>query len=145
MSEIIMALTMLLPTPPMTPTLGIPTPTPVVYRSEMTQLPATGLATYYSTGVFDIVLRTRGLPADTCTSQGRKGCVAMLYEADQGREVCTEVNGEIYGPYIVADMASDRDRPGLIDDGWKIDIQQSVWLEMGFWDAPTMVTVTEDC
>lgn len=138
------------PVPPLIPTLGNGTPAPAPYHSDvastatMTELPATGWATFYNNGVFETVLRNRGLPADACVSQGRVGCVAMLWEKDQGREICAVVNGEVYGPYIVVDMASDRDRPGLIADGWVLDVQYEVWFEQ--WNlprAPTVIAVIE--
>lgn len=112
-----------------------------------TQLPATGQATYYGDGIMQTVLRNRlrwgHIQPGQCPAC--IGYVAMLWPADIGRAVCVEVNGQTYGPYLSIDVASSRDRPALIADGWILDVQYQVWFRQ--WRLPrnpTPVTVS-DC
>lgn len=106
-----------------------------------TTLPATGLATYYSPGVFEKVIKNQlrygNIQPDACPDC--VGYAALLWPADVGRVVC--VNG--YGPLLVVDNASNAHRPGLIARGWIVDIQWEVWQELGFPNAPTLITVAE--
>jgi len=111
-----------------------------------TILPTTGWATFYSAGVFDTVLRNQirygNVEPNACPEC--LGYVALLWPDDLGRTVCVEVNGETFGPYLVADAASGRDRPGLIADGWVLDAQYTVWFDQ--WNLPrnpTRITVIE--
>ena len=63
---------------------------------------------------------------------------------DIGREICTIVSGVVFGPYLVIDSASQRDRPGLLSDGWVLDADHSVWFDQ--WKlprTPTVITITE--
>ncbi len=139
MIHIILAALLAFPLPPLGATMGsTPYYAPVSTTATRTELPATGLATFYNPGVFQQVLATRGLPADACTSQGHVGCVAMLHEADQGRTVC--ING--YGPLLVVDSAASHHRDALVAKGWVIDIDPDAWDALGFPAAPTSVTVT---
>ncbi len=80
-----------------------------------TTLPAQGLATYYSPGVFERVIANRErwgqINRDDCPQC--IGYAAMLQPADLGRTVC--VDG--HGPLLVVDMAAKHHRAGLIAKG----------------------------
>ena len=56
--------------------------------------------------------------------------------------MCIVEGGRVYRLWVV-DSAAGHHRQALIADGWLIDLQRSVWDELGFWNAPTLVTVTE--
>jgi hypothetical protein len=138
MTPLILAALFLWPVPPLGPTLGSGTPyhNVVANQATMTALPATGLATYYSPGVFERVLAVRGIAPDACPDCD--GWAAMLHAGDMGRVVCVEGLR-----LLVVDVAADHHRPGLIAKGWVIDIQWEVWQALGYPNAPTPVTVTE--
>jgi hypothetical protein len=142
-----LAVLLAFPVPPVGATLGTsqqaPEPTPAVMEKEQvvqeTLFPATGLATYYNPGVFEIVLKTRGLSPDGCPEC--VGYAAMLWEEDMGKTVC--VDG--YGPLWVVDVAAPQHRAARIAQGWIIDVDPDTFhQEMGWPNAPTMTTV-EDC
>lgn len=146
MITLILTATLSLPIPPIVPTLGTSTQhTVVADTATMTRLPATGKATYYGAGIFPGVVERQikwgNIEPDTCPDCD--GYAAMLWPADLDRVVCVEANGRVFRLWVV-DSAAGHHRQALIDDGWVIDLQRAVWLEMGFWNAPTMVTV-EDC
>lgn len=67
------------------------------------------------------------------------GYAAMLYPSDIGRRVC--VNG--YGPLLVVDTAAAHHRQKLIDSGWVIDLDKTIWDSLGFPERPVAVTVEE--
>lgn len=140
MLTLILTATLSLPIPPFVPTLDVPQATE--QPEDGTQLPATGKATYYGDGIFlGVVERQIGwgnIEADTCPDCD--GYAAMLWPADLDRVVCVEANGRVFRLWVV-DSAAGHHRQALIDDGWVIDLQRSVWLDMGFWNAPTVVTV----
>lgn len=135
MLSLFLAIALLLPVPPLGPTLGSS-------HVTMTQLPATGLATYYSDGLFPQVVRNQirngNIQPNACPEC--LGYAAMLWPGDLGRAVC--VND--YGPLEVVDSAAGHHRQSLIDKGWVIDLQWNVWQELGFPNDEVLVTVT-DC
>lgn len=156
MITLILAATLSLPIQPLVPTLGTGgIQQPIQQESavagdldgsggQMTQLPATGKATYYNDGLFPGVVERQigwgNIEPDTCPDCD--GYAAMLWPDDLDRVVCVEANGRVFRLWVV-DSAAGHHRQGLIDDGWIIDIQRSVWLDMGFWNAPVTVTVEE--
>ena len=148
MTALILAALLLWPVPPLGATLGSGTPyrVPVASVATRTELPATGLATFYSENIMDGVLSNRirwgHIQPGQCPHC--RGYVALLWPADIGREICTNVNGVVFGPYLVIDSASQRDRPGLLSDGWVLDADNSVWFDQ--WKLPrnpTIITITE--
>lgn len=141
MIPIILAILLAFPMPPLGATLGSsnvqkPHNASVVSEMEITELPAVGLATYYNPGVFETVLRNRGIAPDACADC--IGWAALLWPGDMSRTVC--VNG--YGPLLVVDIAAAHHRAGLIAKNWIVDIDPDSWRELGFPNAPTLTTVT---
>lgn len=104
-----------------------------------TQLPASGLATYYNPGIFEQVIANRErwgqINRDDCPKC--VGYAALLWPADLGRMVC--VDG--FGPLLVVDMAAAHHRAGLIAKGWVIDLDWPVWEALGYPNRPAIVTV----
>jgi len=146
MSMLALVIILGLPVPPLGPTMeGIVRP-PVVEHVNKTELPASGEATYYHDSVFSMVVRNQikygNIEPGTC--EDCDGYAAMLWPGDLNRIVCVYTKGVMYRLWVV-DSASGRDRPGLIDRGWVIDIQRSIWKEMGFWDAPVKNVVVKEC
>ena len=135
---------LLLPPFPGGPTLSVPV-TVTMQNEGGTKLPATGWATYYADGLFPGVVRNQlryeNIQPDTCPQC--VGYAAMTWPEDLDRVVCllTE-DGRKYGPIWIVDSAAGQHRQALIDSGWIIDLQFSVWRELGFPNAPTLVTVT---
>lgn len=133
-----LAALLLWPVPPMIPTLGSGTPYHAPAASvTQTTLPTTGWATFYNPGVFERVLKVRGLTADGCPDC--IGYAALLWPGDMGRTVC--ING--YGPLWVVDVAANHHRPGLIAKGWIVDIDPDSWQVLNYPNAPTLTTVSE--
>ena len=155
----ILLLTMLFsipfPMPPMTPTLSLHPvqPTPAPYHAHVvstaiitqTQLPVTGEATYYGRGIFKRVIRNRIRWGHIAEGDCPEciGYVAMIWFNDIGRRVCLEVDGFVFGPYLVIDNAARHDRQGLIDRDWVIDLEYETWKAFEFWNAPVQITVRE--
>lgn len=140
MIPILLAALLAFPLPPMIPTLGSGTPTPVISKMETTQLPASGLATFYSAGVFERVVKNQiangSIQPDACPQC--VGWAAMLWPGDVGRVVCVE------GLRLwVVDVAAAHHRAGLQRRGWVIDIDRASWLALGQLDTPTLTTVEE--
>ena len=144
----------LLPPVPLGATMAVSgTIAPPSTATKETQLPITGWATYYSSGVFAKVVATRerwGSYAGDCPECLSKdqcpeciGYVAMLWPGDLKRQVCLDVDGFPFGPFLVADNAANHHRQALIDDGWAIDLDYPIWKELGFWNGPTEVIVIE--
>ena len=144
-----------IPTPPLGATMGTGRIQPVTQTiavagdsggsgATTTQLPATGWATYYGRGIFPGVVERQigwsNIQPDTCPDC--LGYAAMLWPGDLDRIVCIVEGGRVYRLWVV-DSAAGHHRQALIADGWLIDLQRSVWDELGFWNAPTLVTVTE--
>lgn len=106
-----------------------------------TTLPATGLATYYSPGIFERVVANRErwgqIDEDACPEC--IGYAAMLHAADLGRVIC--VDG--FGPLLVVDMAAAHHRAGLIAKGWIVDLDWPIWEALGYPNRPVTVKVEE--
>lgn len=107
--------------------------------SSPTQAPViSGEATFYAPGVMATVARNRGVSLD-----GRVGGVALNRKGDLGRDVWLEVNGRMYGPFLVIDCAQqghykDRERLGRVVEvsgrqarkwGMRGPIKVKVWFE----------------
>lgn len=126
------------PVPPLGATLG--SGTPPIPKIERTQLPATGLATYYNAGIFERVVRNQvangSLRPDACPDC--VGYAALLWPSDVGRVVCVQGLR-----LLVVDNAADAHRPGLIKRDWLIDVDRATWLRLGWKDTPTLTTVAE--
>lgn len=143
MTALLLACLIALPLPPLGATLGSGTSyrSVVASTATRTELPATGLATYYNSGVFEVVVRNQiangSIQPDACPQC--IGFAALLWPGDLGRTVC--VNG--YGPLWVVDNAADHHRAGLQRGGWIVDIDPETWAELGFLNAPTLTTVSE--
>jgi len=128
------------PVPPLGATLN-PYHEYVADSATVTKLPARGWATYYGDGIFARVVQNQ-IRNGNIDEDGCRECIgyaAMLWPDDLGRTVC--VNG--YGPLWVVDSAAEGDRQALIDKGWLIDIDWNTWTALGFWNGPTLVTVSE--
>lgn len=114
---------------------------------QRTELPASGLATYYGDGVFPGVVRNQirygNLTEDGCPEC--IGLVALLWPGDLDRVVCIATEQGQYGPLWVVDSAAGQHRQALIEGEWVVDIQRSVWKELGFWDAPMPNVTVEEC
>lgn len=125
--RVIVMWALLWPVPPLIPTLGTP---------EMQE----GLATYYSAGVFERVVKNRGNiePCGDCV-----GYAAMLYPADMNKRVCVEYKGRHSGRLQVVDVAAAHHRQALIDKGWIVDLDRDVWLGLGLPERPTTVKMWE--
>lgn len=136
MTPIILAALLSFPIPPLGATMGTtPYHAPIPNAATRTELPATGLATYYAEGVFQRVLTTRGIQPDACPDCD--GFAAMLLPGDMGRVVCIE------GLHLlVVDVAASHHREALVVKGWLIDVDRETWLALGWQDTPTLTTVT---
>lgn len=136
MKTIILAALLSFPIPPIGATLGTtPYHAPVSSAATRTELPATGLATYYAPGVFQRVLATRGISPDACPDCD--GFAAMLWPADLGRIVCIEGLR-----LLVVDVAASHHRQALIERDWVADIDPDAWDALGWPNAPVLTTVT---
>ena len=140
MTPLLLAALIAFPIPPLGATLDSSMPAPVISEMETTQLPASGLATYYAEGVFETVIRNQiaygNIQPGDCPQC--VGYAAMLWPDDVGRTVCVQGLR-----LLVVDVAAGHHRAGLIAKGWVIDLQWEVWQALGYPNAPTKTTVTE--
>lgn len=112
--------------------------------TQQTELPVSGLATYYNPGIMDEVVATRTAWGQLPKCPDCLGHVAMLWPGDLGRVVCVEAGGVRFGPYLVADVAASHHRDALLEKNWVLDADRPVWESWGFPNSPTAITV-EDC
>lgn len=112
---------------------------------ERTQLPYTGLATYYAEGLMDYVRGYRlGLgQVDACAEC--VGAVALLRAGDIGRKVWLQAPGQApAGPFLVVDCARREDYPRLLARGWAVDVSFELGRLWGMNAPLGGVTVLED-
>ncbi len=96
-----------------------------------------GLAMFYSDGLFDRVIENRGIvvPFDVI------GFAALLDAEHIGQRVWIRwPDGTLDGAYLVADCANAAHRAELIERGWVIDVNRATARLHGM-DAPLQVTV----
>lgn len=113
------------------------------YPAQPSELPITGLATYYNPGIMEraayLQSRNHGFELDSDVV----GYVAMLEVKDMGRIVCITANGRTVGPLQVADVAGRDVRERLRERGWVVDIDWDEWQALGLPKRPMLVTVAE--
>ena len=91
-----------------------------------------GVATYYDTEVWDVVVANRLAwghiePCAECI-----GYVALLDAEHIGKKVWLQAPGRPWkGPYLDADCARQQDRAGLLASGFVVDVMRETAEEWG--------------
>ncbi len=85
--------------------------------ATLTDLPATGKASYYNPGVMATVWQNRLAQGKVSPCPECIGAVAMLRQPDIGRKVWVEYKGEVLGPFMVVDCAGPKHYQALVDKG----------------------------
>jgi len=140
----IITLILAFPVPPLGPTLGR---SPIDRPDYKTVLPITGVATYYNDGIFlevvENMIRWNRIARDECSEC--LGYVAMLWSSDIGRRVCVDIGDRVMGPYLIVDSAAKKDQNRLIDRGWVIDVQYSVWFDSWMFPNDEVRVTVQEC
>jgi len=109
----------------------------------LSQLPVTGLATYYNPGIMERAAYLQSLNHGFDLDPDAIGYVAMLEVRDMGRIICITANGITIGPLQVADVAGRDVRERLREKGWVVDIDWPQWETLGLPRRPRTVTLHE--
>jgi hypothetical protein len=99
------------------------TGSPIPDYWESTDLPQTGLATFYARGLMEYVESYRHARRQLPACPECVGSVALLRAGDIGRKVWLQPPGEeMVGPFLVIDCAHPEDIQPLLDRRWVVDI-----------------------
>ena len=115
---------------------------PIASRPMRTELPATGMATYYAPGLMRQVYLNRIAMGQIRPCPECVGLVAMRYPEDLGRKVWIRYDGVLYGPFLVVDCAAEKDLPRMIASERIVEVDYDWALEWWF-SGPVPVEVFE--
>lgn len=109
--------------------------------TAMTPLPMEGLAMYYNPGIMRQVVEYRENMGEIEDCMECVGYAALLRAGDLNRRIWIRWgDGEVEGPFLVADVAARHHVEMLIQRGWAVDVDNQTAVRRGMF-MPMPVTI----